>query len=112
LIATYDFSLIERIDGMRPLTIAVPAVYLAVALRFWFYGPVIITTARQAAAVRGHGPGEHDADRPDGPRRSSDAGRRHRHEPNPQLRGRAAQRQSQRAAQGGYGRLGARRTVT
>jgi hypothetical protein len=48
LIATYDFSLIERIDGIRPLTIAVPAVYLAVALRFWFYGPVIITATSTA----------------------------------------------------------------
>jgi hypothetical protein len=48
LIATYDFSLVERIDAIRPLTIAVPATYLAISLRFWFYGPVIITATSTA----------------------------------------------------------------
>jgi hypothetical protein len=43
LIATYDFKLVEQIDAIRPLTIAVSATYLAVSLRFWFYGPAIIT---------------------------------------------------------------------
>ena len=43
LIATHDFELVERIDAIRPLTIAFSAAYLAVALRFWFYIPVIIT---------------------------------------------------------------------
>jgi hypothetical protein len=43
LIATYDFTLVEQIDAIRPLTIAVSATYLAVSLRFWFYGPAIIT---------------------------------------------------------------------
>jgi hypothetical protein len=43
LIAAYDFDLVERFDAFRAVTIAVPATYLLVALRFWFYGPVIIT---------------------------------------------------------------------
>jgi hypothetical protein len=43
LIATHDFSLVERIDAIRPLTIAFSAAYLALSLRFWFYGPAIIT---------------------------------------------------------------------
>ena len=43
LIATHDFTLVERIDALRPLTIAFSAAYLALSLRFWFYGPVIIT---------------------------------------------------------------------
>ena len=43
LIATHDFKLVEQIDAIRPLTIAVSATYFAVALRFWFYLPVIIT---------------------------------------------------------------------
>jgi hypothetical protein len=52
LIATHDFGLVERIDAIRPLTIAFPAVYLAVSLRFWFYGPALITgTATACFAV-------------------------------------------------------------
>jgi hypothetical protein len=43
LIATYDFELVERIDALRPLTIAFSAAFLALSLRFWFYGPAIIT---------------------------------------------------------------------
>jgi hypothetical protein len=42
LIATHDFELVERIDAIRPLTIAFSAAYLAVSLRFWFYVPAII----------------------------------------------------------------------
>jgi hypothetical protein len=42
LIATYDFELIERIDAIRPLTIAFSAAYLALSLRYWFYGPAIL----------------------------------------------------------------------
>jgi len=48
LIATYDFSLVERIDAIRPLTIAFPAAYLAVSLRFWFYLPALITATSTA----------------------------------------------------------------
>ncbi len=43
LIATRDFSLVERVDAIRPLTIAFSAAYLALSLRFWFYGPAIVT---------------------------------------------------------------------
>jgi hypothetical protein len=43
LIATHDFSQVEDIDAIRPLTIAFSAAYLALSLRFWFYGPAIIT---------------------------------------------------------------------
>ena len=43
LIATHDFELVERIDAIRPLTIAFSGALLAVSLRFFFYGPVIIT---------------------------------------------------------------------
>jgi hypothetical protein len=42
LIATHDFTLVERIDAIRPLTIAVSAAYLALSLRFWFYVPALI----------------------------------------------------------------------
>jgi hypothetical protein len=43
LIAAQDFSLVERIHVLRPLAIAFSAVYLAISLRFWFWGPVLIT---------------------------------------------------------------------
>ena len=43
LIATHDFELVESIDAIRPLTIAFSAAYLALSLRFWFYGPAILT---------------------------------------------------------------------
>jgi hypothetical protein len=48
LIATHDFTLVERIDTVRPLTIAFSAAYLALSLRFWFYGPVILTATATA----------------------------------------------------------------
>jgi hypothetical protein len=41
LIATYDFALVEDIDAIRPLTIAVSSAYLVLSLRFWFYVPAI-----------------------------------------------------------------------
>ena len=43
LIATHDFQLVERIDAIRPLTIAFSATYLVLSLRFWFYLPAIVT---------------------------------------------------------------------
>ncbi len=43
LIATHDFTLVDRIGAIRPLTIAFSAAYLTLSLRFWFYGPVVIT---------------------------------------------------------------------
>jgi hypothetical protein len=42
LIATHDFTLVERIDAIGPLTIAFSAAYLVLSLRFWFYGPAIL----------------------------------------------------------------------
>jgi hypothetical protein len=48
LIATHDFTLVERIDAIRPLTIAFSAGLLAVSLRFFFYGPAIITATATA----------------------------------------------------------------
>jgi hypothetical protein len=41
LIGAYDFDLVEDIEAIRPLTIAVSAAYLALSLRFWFYVPAI-----------------------------------------------------------------------
>ena len=43
LIAVHDFGLVEDIDAIRPLTIAFSAAFLVLSLRFWFYGPVIVT---------------------------------------------------------------------
>jgi hypothetical protein len=48
LIATQDFNLVERIDAIRPLAIAFSSALLAVSLRFFFYGPVLITGASTA----------------------------------------------------------------
>lgn len=43
VIGAQDFALVERIDALRPLAVAFGAAYLAVALRFWFWGPILIT---------------------------------------------------------------------
>jgi hypothetical protein len=43
LIATHDFALVESISALQPLTIAFSAAYLVLSVRFWFYGPVVIT---------------------------------------------------------------------
>lgn len=43
LIVNYDLTLIERIDAIRPLTIAFSGALLALSLRFFFYGPAIAT---------------------------------------------------------------------
>lgn len=48
LIATHGFKLVERIDAIRPLTIAFPAACLAVSLRFWFYLPTLATATATA----------------------------------------------------------------
>jgi hypothetical protein len=37
LIAAHDFDLVERISGLRALTIAIPAAYLTISFIFWFY---------------------------------------------------------------------------
>jgi hypothetical protein len=51
LIAACDFKLVDRIDAIRPLTIAVSAAYLAISLRYWFYAVVIITGAATACFI-------------------------------------------------------------
>ena len=52
LIATHDFNLVERIDAIRPLTIAFSGALLAVSFRFWFYVPAIIAgTATACFAI-------------------------------------------------------------
>jgi hypothetical protein len=43
LIANHDFALVESIDAIRPVTIAVSATYFVLSLRFWFYVPAIVT---------------------------------------------------------------------
>jgi hypothetical protein len=43
LIAAHNFTLVESIDAVLPLTIAFSAAYLALSLRFWFYVPAIVT---------------------------------------------------------------------
>jgi hypothetical protein len=43
LVAAYDFELIARIDPLRPLAIAFSAAFVALSIRFWFYGPLLIT---------------------------------------------------------------------
>ena len=48
LIAAHDFALVEDIAAIRPLTIAFGAVYVVLSLRFWFYGPVLITSTSTA----------------------------------------------------------------
>ena len=51
LIATYDFRIVERVDAIRPLTIAFSAAYFVLALRFWFWGPVLLTAVATACFV-------------------------------------------------------------
>jgi hypothetical protein len=48
LIATSDFALVERMEAIRFLTVAIPAIYVVVALRFWFWGPVLIASTSTA----------------------------------------------------------------
>jgi hypothetical protein len=43
LIALQDFALVERIDVLRPASIAFSAALLAISLRCFFWGPVMIT---------------------------------------------------------------------
>jgi hypothetical protein len=43
LIAVHDYTLVERIDGFQSLTIAFPAVYFVIALRYWFYAVGLVT---------------------------------------------------------------------
>ena len=43
LIALHDYRLVSEIPGLQVLTIVFPAIYLVLSLRFWFYGPALIT---------------------------------------------------------------------
>jgi hypothetical protein len=45
LIAAHDFSLVGHISGLRALTIAIPAAYLAISLLFWFYVTSLVAVA-------------------------------------------------------------------
>ena len=42
VLAAHDFTLVEQIDTIRPLTIAVSAAYVATSLRFFFRGPTLL----------------------------------------------------------------------
>jgi len=48
LIATHDFDLVERIDAIRPLTIALSAGYLVLSLRFWSYAQALLAGSATA----------------------------------------------------------------
>ena len=48
LIAVEDASLVERVGGLQVLTIAFPAMLLVLSVRFWFWGPVLITSTSTA----------------------------------------------------------------
>ena len=37
LISLDDYQLVERIDALQPVTIAISAAYFAIALRYWFW---------------------------------------------------------------------------
>jgi hypothetical protein len=43
LVALEDFALVERIDGLQPLTVAFSVAFVVLAVRFWFWGPLLIT---------------------------------------------------------------------
>jgi hypothetical protein len=43
LIALHDYTLVERIGGLQALTIAFPAVYCVIAVRYWFYAVGFVT---------------------------------------------------------------------
>lgn len=51
LIAIQDFHLVLQIDALRPLAIAFSGCLFAVSLRFFFYGPMLITGASTACFV-------------------------------------------------------------
>jgi hypothetical protein len=40
-IAVHDFDLVRDIAIVRPLSVAVAATYVVLALRFWFYAPAV-----------------------------------------------------------------------
>jgi hypothetical protein len=42
LVALQDYALIDGVDAIRPVSIGFAAILLGTALRFWFWGPVLI----------------------------------------------------------------------
>lgn len=50
-IGIHDFDLVGQIGGLRALTIAVPAAYLAISLVFWFYATNLIGAAATACFI-------------------------------------------------------------
>jgi hypothetical protein len=51
LIGTHDFDLVGQIGGLRALTIAIPAAYLAISLVFWFYATNLLLAAATACFI-------------------------------------------------------------
>ena len=51
LIGTHDFDLVGQIGGLRALTIAIPAAYLAISLVFWFYATNLLIAAATACFI-------------------------------------------------------------
>lgn len=51
LIGIHNFDLVGQIGGLRALTIAVPAAYLAISLVFWFYATNLIGAAATACFI-------------------------------------------------------------
>lgn len=51
LIALQDYALVDRVDAVRPVSIVFSAILLATALRFWFWGPVLIAGGSLACFV-------------------------------------------------------------
>jgi len=48
LISASDYDLIAQVDGLRLLTVAIPAVYFAVALRYWFNAVMLLAGSATA----------------------------------------------------------------
>ena len=51
LIAAQDFGAVEHIDAIRPLAIFFSGSLVAICLRYFFFGPLIITSASTACFV-------------------------------------------------------------
>lgn len=48
LLALSDFDLVTETDGVMPLSVIVSATYVALAIRFWFWGPLLVVSASTA----------------------------------------------------------------
>jgi hypothetical protein len=51
LIAVHDLDLVTEIPALQALSIAAALAYLLLSLRFWFYGPAILTGIGTACFV-------------------------------------------------------------